>query len=130
MPQKPSGMCTHTHVCTHAPDLHAHASCMRMHTRACVCMLGFQKLWKTSFLHLKLGLEWIPHRLGVVPNPYFLTIKSHTWYLFNTQRKSLEKTKDLLEKVNQRESFFTKHPQVNIFLIEAFSILIFEFQVY
>ena len=77
--------CVHIHMYARMLQTCVH---MRMHTRAYVCMLGFQKLWKTSFLHLKLGLERIPHRLGVVPNPYFLTIKSHTWYLFNTQRKS------------------------------------------
>ena len=35
----------------HAQALRAHALCMRMHTRACVRMLGFQKPKKKGFLH-------------------------------------------------------------------------------
>jgi len=53
----------YTRMCTHAQALHTHASYMRTNTRACVCMVGFQKLCKASFLHLKLGLEQILHRL-------------------------------------------------------------------
>jgi len=33
-----------TRMHTHALDLCTQALCMRTHTRACVCMLGFQKL--------------------------------------------------------------------------------------
>ena len=34
----------YTRMRTHAQALRTHALCMRMHTWACVCMLGFQKL--------------------------------------------------------------------------------------
>ena len=38
----------------HTQAMHTHTYYMRMHTQACACMLGFQKLCKESFLHLNL----------------------------------------------------------------------------
>ena len=35
----------------HAQELCVRASCMRTHTHAYMCMLGFRKLCKESFLH-------------------------------------------------------------------------------
>ena len=41
----------YTHMCKHAQALHAHALCMRTHTRAYVRMLGFKKPKRKGFLH-------------------------------------------------------------------------------
>ena len=47
----------------------------------------------------------MPHRLGVIPNPYFHIISSLIWYIFGKHRNPIGKHKDLLEIVNQRGSF-------------------------
>ena len=116
------------HMRTHAQALHAQASCMHTQTRAWLHMLGFQILWKTSFSALKIVLERIPHCLGAIPNPYFLTIKSYTWYLFKRDKKSEGKTQDSLEIVNHRGSFSQDILKSIFFLLRPFLVLIFEFQ--
>ena len=86
-------------------------------------MLGFQKLCKKMFSALKNGLERIPHCLGVVSNPHFFTIKSHTWYIFKTTQNSRGKHARFARNSESKREFFTKHFQVNIFLIGTFSSL-------
>ena len=108
--------------------MHA-AFCMRMQARSCACIAKSRNLNKTSFLHLCWGLEWIPHHLGVIPNPYFHTISSLTWYIFKTYRNLRGKHQDSPEIVNQRGTFSQKILKSIFFWLGPFLALIFKFKI-
>ena len=55
--RNPRSCYAYTHLRMHAQAPCMYASCMCTHTRANVHMLGFQKLWKTSFFALKFGFS-------------------------------------------------------------------------
>ena len=63
---------TYTCMHMHAQALHMHALCIHTHTRACVCMLGFQKIWKASFFFaLKMGFWMNPTSFRSCSKPPF-----------------------------------------------------------
>jgi len=65
-PKKPSAY-VHRQALAYAGLMHVYAGMdLRMHLR-------FQKPMKCKFSYCW-GLERISHRLGTIPNPYFLTI--------------------------------------------------------
>jgi len=103
--------------------MHVHASTiLRTHGR-------FQKLCKESFLHSNWVLERISHHLGVILNPYFFNINSHTWYIFKKQWNPKGKHLDLLEIVNQRGCFSKNIFKSIFFWLRSFLALIFEFKI-
>ena len=114
---------TYTGMHTHAQALCTYASCICTHTRACIHMLGFQKLERQVFYALKLGFgtNLTSFRSCSKP-PFFNYIKSYMVPFQNTQKILRENTRFTKNSESKRE-FFTKHPQVNIFLIKAFSSL-------
>ena len=66
-------------------------------------------------------LRFGANRLGVIPNPYFHTISSLTWYILKDTQKSHGKTLRFIRNSESKREFFTKHSQVNFRLIKAFS---------
>ena len=96
---------TYTHMQTYAQALHAHVSCMRTHTRTCVCMLRFQKLCKTSFFAFRLGLEWIPYCLRAPQTSIFQLYKAINGTFSRKKNYDCKTHKIHQEIVNQRWSF-------------------------
>ena len=88
---------------------------------ACIHMLGFQKLWKVSFSALKLRFGMTLTSTGSRCKPIFSHyIKPYIVPFQNTWKILRENTRFTRNSESKRK-FFTKHPQVNIFLIETFS---------
>ena len=78
------------------------------------------KTRKERFFTLKFGLERISHRLGVISNPYFLTIKKPYMVHFQNTQTILRENTRFDRNSESKKEFLTKHPQVNIFLVETF----------
>ena len=84
----------YTRMHTHAPDPHKQASCMRTRTWACVRMLGFQKLRKTSFSALK-------PRFGM----NLTSSKSRSKPLFSQYKKPYMVSFQNTENINEKPLF-------------------------
>ena len=92
---------------------------MRMQTRACVRMLGFQKQWNASFLHLNLVWNEFHIVWELSLTPIFRLYKAikgtfSSWTDFGGKHISS------LENSESKREFFTKHTQVEFYSIETF----------
>ena len=118
-------MYVYTRMCTHALDLCAYASCM--HTHTCMGMrvhaMVLEVIKDKFFLHLKLSLKRISHRLWAIPIPHFFYYKKSYMVHVQNTLKILRKNIRFTRNNESKREFFTKHSQVNIFLIDAFSSL-------
>ena len=64
-------------------------------------------------------MEQLLDDVGFIPNPYFHTISSLTWYIFKTYRNPTRKIQDSLENSNKK-GFFHKTPSSQFYLIGTF----------
>ena len=110
----------HAYAYTH---MRTHASRMRTRTRACVCMLGFQKLWKASFSALNMRFRMNHTSFGSHSKPLFSHYIMPYMVAFQNSQKLLKENIRFTRNSESMMEFFIKHFQVNIFLIEAFSSL-------
>ena len=100
-------VCIHTyaHACSKpacASFMHVYTyTSMRAHVRVLETMKGKFSAFKTWF-----GMNLTSSRSR--SEPHFLTIKSHTWYLFKTQKIIRENIRFTRNNESKRE-FFTKH---------------------
>ena len=97
----------------HVSDLRTQALCMCTHFRFLETMKG-----KFSVLKLRFGMNPTSSRSHSKP-PFFQYKKPYMVPFQNTQKIIRENTKFMRNCESKRE-FVTKHPEVNIFLIEAF----------
>ena len=93
-------------MCTHTQDLHAHASCIRTHTWAYVRILGFQKLWKTSFFELKFSFGTNPTAFrSRSKTPFSDYKKPYMVPFWKTQKILKENTRFTKNSESKREIF-------------------------
>ena len=108
-PRKPSA-CVHRQGPTYSGLMHMYAG-MNLRTQ-----LGFQKLWKTSFiaLMLRFGMNLTSFR-SCSKLLFSHYIKPYMAHFQNTQEILREKLR-FTRKSESKKEFFIKHPQVNFIL--------------
>ena len=112
--------CILIHAYVHACPSSVYACIMHTYTRECIQMLGFQKLWKTNFFALKFGFRINPTSFRSRSKPLFYNYKKSYMELFQNTQKILKDNTRFTRNSELKREFFTKHHQVNIFLIWAF----------
>ena len=97
-------MCTHTHVCTHAPDLRAHANAytgIRVHARVPETM-------KDKFFAFKTWFGTNPTSSGCRSKPLFFDYKKPYMVPFQHTKKILRENKRFTRKSESKREFFHK----------------------
>ena len=113
-------MYVYTRMCTHALDLCAYVSCMRTHTCMGMCVHArILEAIKDKFSAFETNLT----SSVSCSNPSFFYYKKSYMILFQNTLKILRKNIRFTRNSELKREFFTKHSQVNIFLINAFSSL-------
>ena len=113
-PRKPSA-CVHRQGPTHAGPMHAYAG-MDLCTQ-----LGFQKPMKDKFSALKTEVWNESHIVWSRSKPSFFNYIKPCMVYFQNIQKILRENLRFTRNSESKREFFTKHPQVNFLLIEAFS---------
>ena len=99
-----------------------HASNLHIHTEACVCV-RLPETMKDKFSALKLRFGMNLTLFGSHSKPPFSQYQRPCMVPFQNTLKILRENLRFTRNNGSKREFFTKHPQVNILMIETFSSL-------